>query len=109
MGVCPSVGQERDQLGIVVEHLLEVGHEPQRIDRVASEAAAEVIVDAALADVGQGVQNRLADSLIVAREALPPEQVQHGRLRELGRAGEAAMDGVERLDQAPRGLGDESG
>ena len=47
--VCPSVRQERDQLGIVVEHLLEVRHEPQRVDRIARETTTEVIIDAALA------------------------------------------------------------
>ena len=42
-----------DQQRVVVEHLLEVRDEPALVDRVAREAAAEVIVDAALADVGE--------------------------------------------------------
>ena len=45
-------GEELDQLGVVVEHLLEVRYEPALVDGVAGEAAADVIVDAALARCG---------------------------------------------------------
>ena len=108
-GVCRSVRQQRDQLGIVVEHLLEVRHQPQRVDGIAREAAAQVIVDAALADVDQRVQDGLADRPIVRRQRLAPEQMQHRGLRKLRRAGEAAVDRVERLGQALRRLGHECG
>ena len=37
----------RDEQGVVVEHLLEVRHEPAGVGAVAGEAAAEVVVDAA--------------------------------------------------------------
>ena len=40
-------GIQPQQLGIVVEHLLEVRHHPRRIDAVASKAAAELVVDPA--------------------------------------------------------------
>ena len=103
------VGQQRDQLGIVVEHLLEVRHQPQRIDRIARKAAAQVIVDAALADVDERVQHGLAKRRILRRQGLTPEQMQHRRLRELRRAGEAAVNGIERLGEALRSLGDERG
>src|SRR5579862_1708194 len=45
--------RERDELEqkrIVVEHLLEMRDEPVLIDRIAREAAAEMIIDAALAN-----------------------------------------------------------
>ncbi len=38
---------EPRQLCIVVEHLLEVGHEPVGIDAVAGEASSDLVVDAA--------------------------------------------------------------
>src|SRR5271166_1173998 len=37
----------RSEKGIVVKHLLEVGHQPALVGRVPREAAAEMIVDAA--------------------------------------------------------------
>ena len=43
--------QQLQKLRVVVEHLLEVRHEPALVDRVARKAAAEMIVDPALADV----------------------------------------------------------
>ena len=79
-------------------------HQPERVDRVAGEAAAEVVVDAALADVGQRVQDGMTGRGIAGRERVPPDQVEDRRLRELGRAAEAAVDGIERLDQPPCGL-----
>ena len=49
--------QKLQQLCVVVEHLLEVRHQPAFIGRVAREAAAEVIVDAALADMRERQQH----------------------------------------------------
>ena len=45
--------QELEQLRIVVEHLLEMRHQPALVDGIARETAAEMIVDAALADALQ--------------------------------------------------------
>src|SRR5260221_13538947 len=44
----PDEGHEGDQLGVVVEHLLEMWDQPARIDGVAREAPAEMVADAAL-------------------------------------------------------------
>ena len=41
--------QQFQKLGVVVEHLLEMRHQPALVDRIARKAAAEMIVDAALA------------------------------------------------------------
>ncbi len=43
--------EQLEKLRVVVEHLLEMRHEPAFVDRIAREAAAEMIVDAALADM----------------------------------------------------------
>ena len=45
--VLPRVQIGAGQLGLVGEHLLEVGHKPPRIGRVAAESADEMVVDAA--------------------------------------------------------------
>ena len=42
------LGHQLDELGVVVEHLLEMRDEPAIVDGVAGKAAAEVIIDAAL-------------------------------------------------------------
>src|SRR5450756_338098 len=46
-GRAPPVDVDPQQQGVVVEHLLEVRHHPGGVDRVAGEAAAELVVDAA--------------------------------------------------------------
>ena len=50
--------QKLEELRIVVEHFLEVRHQPALVDRVAREAAAEMVVDAALADMVEGDLDR---------------------------------------------------
>src|SRR5580704_4561450 len=49
--------QEFEKLRIVVEHLFEMRREPTLVHRVARKAAAEMIVDAALADMIEGDLN----------------------------------------------------
>jgi len=94
--------QELQELGIVVEHLLEVRDQPALVDRVAREAAAEMVIDAALRDA----LKRQLDRVEIARlaGALPgaPEELEQHRLRELGGAAGAAMD---RIDDAAELLG----
>ena len=81
-------GEER----VVVEHLLEVGDEPALVDRVAVEAAADEVVHAA----GRHPVEGLRDHLERASSAAGAEQEleRRGR-RELRRAAEAAVRGVE--------------
>ena len=54
----PHLGHQIDQQRIVVEHLLEMRHQPALIHGIAGKAAAEMVVDAALADM----QQRLLDA-----------------------------------------------
>ena len=48
-GLLPDMAEQVEKLGVVVEHLLEMGREPALVGGIAREAAAEVVVDAALA------------------------------------------------------------
>ncbi len=99
----PAVEVERGELGIVVEHLLEVRHQPLSVHRVAMEAAAELVVHAAAGHPGQGVAQhleraRIAGPLPDAQDRLPGH-----RLRELGRLAEPAVALVELAGEAQVG------
>ena len=45
----PNLGHQIDEQRIVVEHLLEMRHQPALVHRIAREAAAQMVVNAALA------------------------------------------------------------
>jgi hypothetical protein len=55
--------------------------EPALVDRVARKSTAEVIVDAALADVGERGVDRVAGGLIVKANGSAPEQPEEVPLR----------------------------
>ena len=81
------------QLGIVVQHLLEVRHAPASIHAVTVKAAAELVTDAAAQHGLQAVQgHRLA-------LGLGQQKLQRGGRRKLGRTSEAAVDRVVKLRQ----------
>ena len=82
----PDFGEQINQQRIVVEHLFEVRHEPKLIDRIAREAAAEMIVDAALTDIAQRRDDGIARAAIVEADGAAPEQPEDIPLRELRRA-----------------------
>ena len=63
---------ERGELRVVVEHLLEVGHQPVGIHRVAVESAAELVVHPAPREV-------VAGALPEAQHELPDHRL--GKLR----------------------------
>src|SRR5207247_2205450 len=65
--------QELEQLGVVVEHLLEVRHEPALVDRVAGKSAAQMVVDAALADSLERVLDQVEEPRVVLPQAGAPK------------------------------------
>ena len=91
----PGVEVHPRQQGIVVQHLLEVGHEPPAVHRIAGEPAAEVVVDPSR---GHGVEagpHRPQQLFAVAAVMDAQGRGQrHGR-RELGSAAEAPPLGIE--------------
>ena len=98
-GFLPHQGQKADQFGVVVQHLLEMRHQPARIGGVARIAAAEMIVDAALADRRQGAQDGVAIGLEARAFPGAPQQFEDPGLGKFGRGTDAA---VERVDLAHR-------
>ncbi len=91
------------ELGVVVEHLLEVRDEPDRVGRVAVEAAAELVVDPA---VGHRIETAPRDgerTRVPGRGRAPEEVLDRHRLGELGSASPPAVRGIEaRLDRGRR-------
>ena len=103
--LAPHLRHQVDQQRVVVEHLLEVRHQPALVDRVAREAAADVIVDAALADAVERQCDGALGVRIGVADRAAPEQPEHVPLWELRRAAEAAVDGVDRAHEPRRDVG----
>ena len=81
---------------LVVQHLLEVGHQPALVDRIAGEAAAEVVVDAAGCHRSEaGVDHRARLGVPEAHERAQ-HQVDAHRRWELGCVAEPTPLAVER-------------
>ena len=101
-GLAPRLGHQLEQQRVVVEHLLEMRHEPALVHAVAGEAAAEMIVDAALRDMGEGERHRLDRIGQSVAETGAPQEGEELRLRKFRRAPDAAMCRVDELEQTPR-------
>ena len=102
-----GVGHQLDELGVVVEHLLEMRDQPAVVDGVAGEAAAEMIVDAALRDVAEGDEHRFAVALIAGAEAGAPEHVEKAGLGKFRRPADSAVVTIHVAEQALGGLVEE--
>ena len=107
LGDAVRLGVDLGELAVVVEHLLEVGHQPLVVHGVAVEAAAELVVHTPLGHLPK----RLGDHLQVApvpRQAVgAQEHVEHPGVGELGRPAEAAVGCVVGGRQALRAAGDD--
>ena len=103
--------QQLQELRVVVEHLLEVRHQPALVDRIARKAAAQMIVDPALADVLEGQQHAAEERrrggprlVLLRRRALAgaPEQFEQAALGKLRRAAQSPVLRVDRARDAAR-------
>ena len=81
-------------------------HEPALIDAVAREAAAEMVVDAALSDPRQRELDRLARVDEPVAKSGAPQERKELRLREFRRAANPAMDRIDRGHEAAGELGE---
>ena len=84
----PDIGEKSQERPVVIEHFLEVGNGPVRIDAVAAESAAQLVVDATLAHAFERDERHVLLSLA-------QRNLEIGRMRELRRAAEAAERRVE--------------
>ena len=55
---------DAEKLGIIIEHLLKVGHQPFRVHRIAMKAAAEMIIDAAASHLGERMNDHFQITFI---------------------------------------------
>ena len=85
----------QDELRLVVQHLLEVRDPPGRVDRVAMEAAPDVVAHAAARHRLQRGHRDAPGILVTSAGRLPEEEEKLGRPRKLGRPAEAAVPRVE--------------
>jgi len=91
------------QLRVVVEHLLEVRDRPRRIDRVAVEAAADLVVDASPLHLVEGHDRGIEEPRVTVGEVAAEQEVDGGGMRELGSPSEATVAPVGQADQLRRG------
>src|SRR5206468_2280791 len=110
----PAVEVERGELTVVVEHLLEVRHEPVRVHGVAVEATADLVVDPAARHHRQRRVDHLAGPRVLRAPPEAQDELPDHRLGKLRRAPEPALPlvelGRERLEGAEQDLvGEELG
>ncbi len=101
----PGVEVHPSEQGLVVEHLLEVRHHPERVDRVARESAPEVVVHPARRHrIERGLHDGASAVAAVVRVGAQAQLERH-RLRELRRSAEPTPLGIElRADLLQRGV-----
>ena len=91
---------EPGEKGIVVEHLLEVRHEPFCVCRVTMKTAAELIVDAAVRHFLTGVTNDFERIAIACASMCAEQKLQCHCRRKFWRTTEAAVHRVVTPDDA---------
>ena len=97
-------GQEFEELGVVVEHFLEMRREPALVDRVAGKAAAEMIEYAALADVVERDLDGGKITRFAGAQPGAPQELEQRRLRKFRRAAGAAVDRIDDAAELARGI-----
>ena len=103
----PEIGAETHEECVVVEHLLEVGHEPLGVHAVARESSAHLIVDPAARHLLEGVRHHREHIFVTGARPLPQREVErHGR-RKFRRTVEAAVHGLVSTAQAVSGASEE--
>jgi hypothetical protein len=98
-GQRPGVGVELQERPVVVEHLLEMRDRPALVDRIAAEAAAQLVAHAPARHLAQGEQRHVARLRGTGPLRLAHQEEQLARARELGRRGKPAPHRVEGLRQ----------
>ena len=86
-----GVEVEVHQLRVVIEHFLEVRHEPFGIDGIAMEPAADLVVHTAGGHPFAGVEHHLYGSIVFEPRAATQEKRRFARTRKFRRAAEAAV------------------
>ena len=88
--VCAKPGEQ----SVVVQHLLEMGHEPNGIDGVAGESAADLIIDPPTGHFLEGCQDYLQNGLVSGSLPVPEKEIQGHRGGKLWSGAESAILGI---------------
>src|SRR5205085_1212548 len=86
-----------------VEHLLEMGDEPEVVGGVARYAAAQMIVDPTLANVAQGGNDGDSEGGVTMLPRHGPQKAEERRLRKFGSTFEPPVMGVSGAEEGPGG------
>ena len=103
-----GVEVEVHQLRVVIEHLFEVRDEPLRIDGVAGEPAAQLIIHAAGGHAVAGVENHLDRFLILESNTLAQDEGRQAGAGEFGCVAEAPEARLVFLLELGEGVGDDA-
>ena len=96
-----DIGQH--ELGLVVEHLLEVRHPPLAVDGVAMESPADMIPHAAERHGSQRRKDDIARDIVTGAPMLPEQEQQLARAWKLRGVTEPASSHIERRREFLRG------
>ncbi len=94
-----DAGEELEDLRVVVQHLLEMRHEPHGVGGIAGVAAAQMIIDAAGVHRLEERASGIAEPRVAATEHLVPEEAEDRRVGEFRRTADAAVLGIDGADQ----------
>src|SRR6266481_4040178 len=92
-----------EQLGVVIEHLFEMRHQPARIGRITGKATSNLIVNSPSRHALTGVENHLDGLLILETRAIAQEKSRMARRRKLRRGAPPAMFCIVTLLQSGAG------
>ena len=95
---------EANEERVVVEHLLEVRHQPVRIDRVAVEAATDLVVDAARRHAPERRRHHVEEPVLAGHVPGAEEEREHHRVWKLGRPADAPVLLVVVAGERARGV-----
>ena len=94
---------------VVVQHLLEVWHQPAGVHRVSMETTPQLVVHAPAGHLAERVSDH-AQGVVVSGSGMESQNQLEGHgLRELGRASESAVRRVESRGEVAIGVFDEIG
>ena len=108
-GRLPEMDREPREQGVVVEHLLEVGHQPHRVHGIAREPPADLVVDAAPGHARKGMADHLEHGGGAGACPHAQQEVERHGLRKLGRAAKAAVAAVVLAGERSIGAFEETG
>ncbi len=80
-----------DEMGVVVKHLFEMRHEPFAVDRIAGQSAADMVVNPAEADCGDGFKKAVARGFVAVAQPGAPQRLEERCVGEFRRALKTAV------------------